>query len=524
MAPEGTGSKEPVPLAGLVDEGQESPWLESGSEPFAPVSEDIRCDVAVVGGGIVGVSTAYRLARAGCSVVLVEARRLAAGVTGHSSAKLSALQGLAYSAIADRNGGEAASAYAELNARGIRFVEETTAALGIDCGLTHRPAVSYAETDEGRENLALEMDAALAAGLAVTDEDLAPLPFPVAATLTLENQAHFDPVKWVRGLAGALTELGGRVHETSRVTGVDGLRGNRKVKMENGVTIEAERVVLATHVPILDRAAFYARVKPLTSFAVAGQIEGPLPQGLYLSDDGPTRSISPLPGGGGTRSLLVGGESHRPGTEDSAVSVARLRQFMRSRFEVRSVDCAWGAHDMMSFDRLPIVGRLLPFDSRILTATGFSKWGLAAGAGSSELLADQLLGEDNPVAATFDPVRLRLSSVPTLVRHNLESGAMLLADRINRRRPRRRLQPGEGMVVGDGVGQKAVSCDRDGVYRELSARCTHLGCIVAWNQAGQSWDCPCHGSRFSPDGSVIEGPAVAPLERSQVITPPAGDS
>jgi nitrite reductase/ring-hydroxylating ferredoxin subunit len=234
---------------------------------------------------------------------------------------------------------------------------------------------------------------------------------------------------------------------------------------------------------------------------------------MYLSVDGSTRSISPLPGSNDPAALLVAGEGHRPGTAESSHSLARLREYLRTRFEAGSIDHQWGAHDEMAFDRTPMIGRLLPFDDRILLATGFSKWGLAAGAGAAGLLAELIVGEADSDHSVFDPSRLSLKAARAFISHNLDSGSRFLVDRIRRRRNLRELDPGEGMVVGSGLGQKAVSCDRQGTYREVSARCTHLGCIVAWNQAETTWDCPCHGSRYLPDGSVLEGPAVSPLER-----------
>jgi glycine/D-amino acid oxidase-like deaminating enzyme/nitrite reductase/ring-hydroxylating ferredoxin subunit len=486
------------------------PWETGPTEAWPALGSDLKCEVAVVGGGIVGVSTALRLAARGVSVVLLEAGRIGAGVTGNSSAKLSALQGLAYSTIAKKCGTDAAFHYAGLNADGIEFVRTTAGQHRIDCDLRARTAVSFAETSRGREALTEELEAARSAGLAAEISDTSDLPFPVAGTVSLTGQANFDPLAWTRGAAGAAVRLGARVFEHSRLLSMSGLHA-RELRIGDGHKIRAERVILATHVPIFDRGAFFARVRPMTSFAVAGRIDSELPEGMYLSVDGPTRSISPLPGSSRAPRILVAGEGHRPGTADSAHSIGRLREYLRIRFGAKSIEHHWGAHDQMSFDRLPLIGRLLPLDQRVLTATGFSKWGLAAGAGASGILAGHILGEDSPASSTFDPLRMNLSSARGLLSHNAESGSRFVLDRIRHRRRPRELDPGEGMVVGDGFAQKAISRDRDGTLHEVSARCTHLGCIVAWNQAESTWDCPCHGSRFRPDGTVIEGPAVTSL-------------
>lgn len=491
-----------------------SPWLPGPGSDWPVARERLNCDVAVIGGGVVGVSTALRLSSAGASVVLLEARQVGAGVTGHSSAKLSALQGLSYSTIRSSAGPEAARVYADLNTDGLEFVKTSVRKHEIECDLTDRPAVSFAETPEGFEDLRAELDAMTGAGLPGVLDDDSELPFPVTGALRLDHQAQFDPVAWTRGIASAVAEAGGLVFEQSRVTGVDGLRSGRSVRLENGTSIEADRVVLATHMPILDRAAYFARVRPMTSFAVAGRLKGPLPRGMYLSVDGPTRSISPVPGQDGNQRLLVGGEGFRPGTRDSGESVDRLTEYFRHRFDVASVDLEWGAHDLMSFDRLPLIGQLLPFDDHILVATGFSKWGLAAGAGAAEVVMDHIEGRQSERRAVFNPNRFNPRSLRDFVTHNADSAKRLVTDRLKRESDVA-LEPGEGRVVSDGLTQKAVSRDLDGNYREVSARCTHLGCIVGWNRSEQTWDCPCHGSRFAPDGTVVQGPAVSPLASRQ---------
>lgn len=459
---------------------------------------------------MVGMSTALRLTAAGASVAVVEARRVGGGVTGHSSAKLSALQDLAYSRILSSSGPDAAAEYAALNTGGLEFIRKTVRQHKIECHLKDRPSLSFAETDRGLERLSSELDAMRQAGLPVVLVDDTDLPFAVTGALRLDHQAQFDPVAWARGVAGAVVAGGGQVLERCRVVGIDGF-GSPQVRLANGTRIDADRVVLATHLPFLDRAAYFARVKPMTSFAVAGQIEGPMPAGIYLGIDGSTRSISPVPEDGPDQRLLVAGEGYRPGTRDSAVSLVRLTSYFRQRFKVKSLDFQWGAHDLMSFDRLPLIGQMLPFDDRILIATGFSKWGLAAGAGASQVIVDHIEGGETGARTVFNPNRIRPRSAPQFIAHNLDSARRLIGDRLKRQTREVELAPGEGRVVGDGLRQKAVSRDLEGVYREVPASCSHLGCIVAWNRAGQTWDCPCHGSRFAPGGAVIEGPATAPL-------------
>jgi nitrite reductase/ring-hydroxylating ferredoxin subunit len=283
--------------------------------------------------------------------------------------------------------------------------------------------------------------------------------------------------------------------------------------------VRAGHVLVATHQPILDRGLFFARLDVSRSYVVAGVMPGAVPEGMYLSIDSPSRSIRPFaPGEAEPGMVLVAGESHRVGTDDPPARFRTLTRYIKQVFGVGQVSYRWSAHDQISPDGMPFIGPVVPGRDRVLTATGFSKWGLSGSVGASALLADRIEGRRNAIAETFDPARLNLrSSAKELLSHNAESGLHFFGDRIRKRGAdeEEKLAPGEGCVVGTGLGQTAVSRDESGRLHRVSARCTHLGCIVSWNGAEKSWDCPCHGSRFEPDGSVIQGPAVRPL-------PPAG--
>jgi Rieske Fe-S protein len=233
---------------------------------------------------------------------------------------------------------------------------------------------------------------------------------------------------------------------------------------------------------------------------------------MYISVEQPTRSLRALPWGE-EELLIVAGAGHELGSGDPVESVRDLEQFARRSFDVAGFEHRWDAHDFMPDDGLPYVGRLLPASDRVLTATGMRKWGLAMGVAAGSILADRALGHDNPWMETFDPWRLPpVSAAKTLLEHNARSGLHFFADRARRGGGAAELAPGEGRVVGDGRRQKAVHRDDDGVLHAVSARCTHLGCIVEWNGAERTWDCPCHGSRFDALGEVLTGPATGNLK------------
>jgi nitrite reductase/ring-hydroxylating ferredoxin subunit len=244
-------------------------------------------------------------------------------------------------------------------------------------------------------------------------------------------------------------------------------------------------------------------------------IDGEVPQGMYISASG-THSLRSQPDGD-DELLLVGGEGHKVGQADEAERMARLEEWARRRFEVREVRSRWSSQDNISIDGLPYVGKVAPFSDRIVAATGFRKWGFSNGAAAALVLTDLVLERDPPEwAGVLDSSRLgNARSLATFAKENANVGAHFAGGRL-KRPGLGELAPGEGRVVRDGLGQTAVSCGEDGTLHAVSARCTHLGCIVAWNGAEGSWDCPCHASRFAADGSVLQGPAVSPLDPKPV--------
>jgi Rieske Fe-S protein len=274
--------------------------------------------------------------------------------------------------------------------------------------------------------------------------------------------------------------------------------------------VTADHVVVATHLPFLDRGLYFARCHPERSYVVAGRTSDP-PAGMYLSTEQPAHSIRAHGDW-----LLVGGESHKTGQADAAERYERLEAWARERFAIEP-ELRWATQDQMPVDGVPYVGRHDPLSSGSWVATGFRKWGLAMGTAAAELLAARIAGRDHPWTELFDPQRVRpRASATSFVKENANVALRFVGDRVAKRGDVDDIGPGEGRIVGAGLGQRAVHRDDDGTLHELSARCTHLGCIVNWNTAERTWDCPCHGSRFAASGEVIEGPAVRPLrsERS----------
>jgi glycine/D-amino acid oxidase-like deaminating enzyme/nitrite reductase/ring-hydroxylating ferredoxin subunit len=487
-------------------------WAKSAPRAEYPsLSRDLDCDVAVVGAGIVGVTAALQLAVDGAKVALLEARELGSGATGYTTAKLSSLHGTIYSELAGSYGDDTARAYGEMNEAGVRAVAAYADELGIECDFRRKPNFTYAESDSERSTLVAEAETAQRLGLPASFQpDSDELPFPIAGAVRFDDQAEFHPLKYLHALAASAAEQGCVIHERTRVTSVK--HGDPSVlELESGGTVRAGHVILATHLPINDLGFFSMRNHPERSYAMLVEIGGPVPQGMYLSSESPTRTLRAVPTED-RELLLIGGESHRSGEGGETERYERVERWARERFDVLSVAHRWATQDHIPNDKLPFIGGATPRGDTILAATGMRKWGLAMGTSAAAILADRIAGRDNRWADTFDPMRLHpLAEGRSLAKHGLATGVHLVLDRLTKRGSADDLPPGQGAVVGSGLAQRAVFRDETGELHSVSARCTHLGCIVAFNDAERTWDCPCHGSRFGIDGEVLEGPATSPL-------------
>jgi glycine/D-amino acid oxidase-like deaminating enzyme/nitrite reductase/ring-hydroxylating ferredoxin subunit len=428
------------------------------------------------------------------------------------------LAGLIYADLEDSFGAGTARDYAEAGEAGLAAIATNVERYGIECDFRRKPNFTYTEAEQGRPRIEQEAEAAARAGLAATlvDTPLPELPFSSAAAVRCEDQAEFHALRYLHGLVAAAAEAGCRVHEGSRVVGVK--QGDPcTAGTESGATVRAGRVIVATHLPILDRGLFFARTHPERSYALLARLRDQSLRGMYLSDESPAHSLRSVPTPAGER-LLVGGESHKTGQADEAERFAALERWARERFEVEEVEYRWATQDHLPHDRLPFVGPVWPFGENVLTATGMRKWGLAFGTAAASILAETALGREHRWARSFDSTRLDpRRGAGSFLKENADDGLRFLSGRLaGRGRSAENLAPGEGAVVSAGLAQKAAYRGDDGALHLLSARCTHLGCIVKFNPAERTWDCPCHGSRFDPvDGAVLEGPAVRPLPDSR---------
>ncbi|MFE0332206.1 FAD-dependent oxidoreductase [Streptomyces sp. NPDC003753] len=501
---------------------QTSYWIETApGVPRPALTEDITVDVAVVGGGVAGLSTAWEVARGGRSVAVLEAGRLAEGVTGYTTAKLSALHSLVYQRLRRTRGADGARLYGRSQLEAIGRAAELVDELGIDCDWETAPAFTYATDHDRVSELRAEAEAAREAGLPaefVTDTDL---PFPVAGAVRVADQVQFHPRKYLLALAEELARGGGQLYEHTRVVGLHEGEPCR-LTTEAGHTVTARDVVVATHYPIFDRAMLFARLSPRREVVLTAPIDaGRAPRGMYITPEENTRSIRTTPYQDGTRLLIVTGEHFTPGTSDTGEHLTRLADWATEHFGPLEFRHRWATQDNDSSDTVPLVGLLHPASRHTYVATGFGGWGLSGGVMAGLLLSALIDGREPPWAQLYDPRRVGtvLREAPAFLKYQAKVAQHFVGDRVAPFIGGGSVDdvaPGDGAVLRVGGHVCAVSRDDSGQLHAVSARCTHLGCLVAFNRAEQAWECPCHGSRFDTDGRVLQGPAVRPLEQRDV--------
>ncbi|HUP86704.1 MAG TPA: FAD-dependent oxidoreductase [Acidimicrobiales bacterium] len=471
-------------------------------------------DVVVVGAGIAGLSTALALLERGATVTVVEAGRICSGVTAYTTAKISSLHGLVYAGLAKSFGDDVARSYGEANEAAIGQVAAWIDEHRIDCDFSRRSAYTYTASTVTLEDVAEEVEVAQRLGLPASFTNTTELPFEVKGAVRFDDQAQFHPRNYCLGLAAAILAKGGTIHENTRIVDVD--EGSPcSVRTEDGLSLQGDQVVLATHLPFLDRGGFFAKCHPTRSYCLAVRLDDGAspPKGMYLGADDPTRSVRSAIG---DEYVIIGGEGHKVGQdEDTTRRYDALESWAREHFAVASIEHRWSAQDYSPVDGLPFVGRQLP-GSKVSVATGFKKWGMTNGTAAGLLLADELTGRTNSFKPVFDATRQRTTLTSRdLYKENANVAEHFLGDRLSSLRPPSAdtLAPGDGGIVTCAGDKVAAYRDESGVLHAVSPVCTHLGCLVSFNTAEKSWDCPCHGSRFTIDGEVLQGPAVADLEQ-----------
>lgn len=492
----------------------QSYWMASTPQGnYSALNEDIEADIAIIGGGMVGLTTAYFLKQEGFKVALIEADRILQGTTGHTTAKLTAQHALIYNKLLIKFGKEKAQQYADANITAVSTVSDLVNSLNIACDFSWQSSYVYTQRDEYVTGIMNEANTASSLGIKAVFVPEIPLPIAVKGAVRFDGQAQFHPRKYLLALAEKIAGDGSAIFEQTRVITIE--EGHPHIVItKNGHKVAAPKVIIASHYPCYEaHGLYFTRLYPERSYALGVRIKGKYPGGMYVSVEDPVRSLrSQITNG--EKLVIVSGEHHKTGQgEDTDNHYDKLKDFAEELFEVADIPYRWSTQDYSTADDVPYIGHLTSETSDIYVATGFGKWGMTTSTAAALIFRDLILNGYSPWQNIYLPSRFTpLASAKNFVMENLNVAKHLLSGKLTLVPEEDVIPCGEGKII-EYEGQ------RTGAYRDDSGRlhlidttCTHLGCELQWNSAEKSWDCPCHGSRFTYEGEIINSPALNNLQ------------
>ncbi|MCA1620213.1 MAG: FAD-dependent oxidoreductase [Acidobacteria bacterium] len=511
------------------DSGQTtSVWMATGDvRTFEPLAENATADVCVVGAGIAGLTVGYLLAREGRKVVVLDDGPVAGGETARTTAHLVNALDDRYYELERLHGARGARLAAESHTAAVDQIEEIVEREGIDCDFERLDGYLFVGPGQSTEQLGYELRAAHRAGLTeVKYVERVPYEgYDLGAALHFPYQAQFHILKYMDGLARAFTRLGGRLHTRTHADKIEGDGEAARVETSAGHVVTSGAVVVATNTPVNDVVSIHTKQAPYRTYVVGARLPaGSVPRALLWDTEDPyhyvrLQTVKDEAGGASHDVLIVGGEDHKTGqAEDFDERFRRLEKWTRERFpRVESFEYRWSGQVMEPVDGLGFIGRNPGDAPNVLIATGDSGNGMTHGTIAGMLIRDLILGRQNSWETLYDPARISLRAGAEYAKENLNVAAQyadyLTGGEVD---SADEVAAGSGAVMRRGLSKVALYRDDAGALHEFSAVCTHLGCLVAFNDQEKSWDCPCHGSRFSPeDGHVLNGPAIEGLSPAE---------
>jgi glycine/D-amino acid oxidase-like deaminating enzyme/nitrite reductase/ring-hydroxylating ferredoxin subunit len=502
--------------------GTLSVWAATVQLPLhQKLEENATSDVCIIGAGIAGMTTAYLLARAGQTVVVLDDGQIGGGMTGRTTAHLVTALDDRYYELESLHGEEGAQLAAQSHSAAIDQVEHIVLHEEIDCEFERLDGYLFVPPNESKEILDRELDAAHRAGL--TDLEIierAPIDsFDTGKALRFPRQAQFHPLKYLAGLARAIERDGGKIYTQTHASKIEGGEEAR-IETTSGYCIRANAVVVATNTPINDRFEIHTKQAAYLTYVIGGLIpKGSVNRALFWDTPHPYHYVRVESIDDKYDLLISGGEDHKVGQKDDAnVRFAALERWTRTRFPMmKEVPYRWSGEVMEPVDGLAFIGRNPVDDDNVFIATGDSGNGMTHGTIAGMLITDLILGKENEWAKLYDPSRKTLRALGKFVKENANV-AEQFADLVTpgEVETSNEIPPGTGAIIRKGLKKIAVYKDEAGSLHQMSAVCRHLGCIVDWNSLEKTWDCPCHGSRYDAHGRVIMGPAntnLPPEER-----------
>ena len=488
-------------------------WLDSTNETNYPTLEkDIKVDIAIIGGGITGITTALLLKNEGYKVALIEADKIVQGTTGHTTAYITSQHDIIYSNLIKSMGIEKAKQYADANEGAIDFIEKMVKKYNIDCDFCRLPAYIYTTDESYTDTIKAEAKAAKSLGIKAKYIEELDLPFAIRGALCFENQAQFHPRKYLLKIAENISGNDSQIYEHTRAVDIkhDNLY---TVITDTGFKVIASKVVLASHFPFYDGLGLYfARLRPQRSYVISAIIKDELPKGTFV-DAGEAgwyfRSQNYKDG----QMIIIGGQEHKTAHGGDMIKhYVNLKNYAEKNFNVEKFLYRWSTQDYITLDGVPYVGKLTSSSENIYVATGYGEWGMTNGTAAANILRDIIVKDESPYQEVYDPSRnTSADGIKNFFKENFDVAKQLIKGKLHVGQYNFDLKNDEGKIIEIDGERYGAYRDKNGELHIVDITCTHLGCELKWNSAEKSWDCPCHGSRFTFEGDIIEGPAVSGL-------------
>jgi glycine/D-amino acid oxidase-like deaminating enzyme/nitrite reductase/ring-hydroxylating ferredoxin subunit len=482
---------------------------------FKSLQGEASCDVAIIGGGITGITTACLLGKAGIKTIVLEALKVGGGTTGFSTGNLYATIDEQAQTIKSKFDLDKVKAVIHSRELAITQIRNLVTEYKLECELTDAPFYLFAEEENLVEKIEKEAEVLSEAGLPVSLHDRVDLPFKVFRALKLDRQGQFNPMQYIKGLAQQVNGSLCSIYENTKVLGYEKKEGNYQVQTSSG-KVTAKHIIHATHTP----KGFFGiqtLIYPYREYAVAYEYRGEYKPGIFWSIGNPHKHSIRQYRKGDQTWLMVLGEKHKTGQQEHNLkNIEALKEYASERFTLGEYSYQWGAQHYRCADGLPCIGKPQA-DNDMYFATGFSTDGLTYGTLAAQVLCDLVQGKDNPYSDVYNPRRFTpVQSTGEFIKENVNvllqyaKNLPFVADV----KDADQIKKGEGKVVQEHGEKLAVYKDDQDKLHICSAICPHMGCVVSWNEAEGTWDCPCHGSRFAIDGTLLEGPAISGLSKS----------
>lgn len=491
--------------------------ISARTNAYPKLESDIDVDVAIIGGGITGITAASHLIKAGKGVAIIEAEKIGGVTTGYSTGNLYIAVQPFYQNIVSKFNLETAKTIAHSRKFAIDYIEKNVREKNINCHFSRRPWYGYT-ADHERISLAREVEIFNKMEIPIEYVNELPLPFKFSKAVKISNQGRFNPLQYVISMAEDLAKQGCLIFENSRVINID--EKDNCILTTKNAKIKAKKVLMATHIPVgINLAQMFTA--PYRSYVVAVRVQDNIyPEGHFWDLDRPPHATcTHAEFNENPELLMVAGSHHKVGqSKDSLIQYKELETFLRKHFKVSEIAYQWSAQHYQSADNVPYIGLANRGAKHTYMATGYFADGLIYGTLAGIIIGDLILENKNPLTETYQSNRFDpISSLAFLVKENTNVFMQYLKDYpLFNSEKYKDIKPGEGKVIEINNEKCGVSRDKNNKLHVVSAVCTHMKCIVGWNNAEMTWDCPCHGSRFTQTGEVIEGPANDNLETKHI--------